>query len=665
MRIIVMFNEAHLRDSHAWLVERFDELTDEIIILQPSEWAEQKRYLPPQVTPMPGYYSFDVTPFLREIVDCLSPHSPIREVNVMKGVQIGFTVGVLENFVGYLIDYVKNAPVMFLTADAELAHLRMESNVIPMINASGLDDLIKSSDEKNPRKTGKTNKKIEWQGGGFLVPFGAQNANKLRSISVQYLLEDEIDGYPDTVGKDGKPCELVEDRTAAYELNRKILRGSTPLISQTSNILSAYSGADQRKYFVPCKHCGEMQFMEFNKCHETGAIYGLHWECDEDGTLIEDSVLYYCKSCQGAMTNDDKAWMYREGGKYCEWRATEKSSNPHNVSYHLPAFYSPVGMQTWVTQVRKWLKCWDVVLNRPKDLDLLQQFYNNVLGAPFEMRGEALKLERVVMHRRHVYHAGEIPNKIAQKEVGGGILFLTCAVDVHKAHLDVQVIGWCTGGRFYSIEWLKLEGDCEDLEAEPWQRLRELIETKIYRADDGKLYKIQLTLIDAQYNTDIVHRFCGEYNAGIYPIRGTELPTKGASVKEFSEFKSKVGTIGYNITTTIYKDRLASALKREWDGQRLQPHWHPNFPQEYPEQFFKEMTIEIKKAKINKTTGQRLGFVWYGRDAHAWDSTVYNLAAHDIIALDICERELGLDYIDLPAFWQVCKERALFWEEVA
>lgn len=658
-----MFNEVHLADSHVWLSEQFGELTDEITLLKPSELAEQIRYLPPQVTPLPGYYSFDVAPYIREILDCLDPQSPIRDISVMKGVQVCFTVGVLENGILYIIAYIKNAPAMLLTADSELAQLRMETNIVPMINYSELDDLIKSSDEKNPRKTGKTNKKIEWQGGGFLVPLGAQNANKLRSISIQYLLEDEIDGYPDTVGKDGKPCKLAEDRTAAYELSRKILRGSTPLISQTSNILPAYSSADQRKYFVPCKHCSEMQFMEFNKCHESGAIYGLHWECDEKGILIEDSVLYYCKFCQGTMTNDDKAWMYREGGKYCEWRATSKSSNPNSVSYHLPAFYSPVGMQTWTAQVRKWLECWDVVTGRPKDTDLLQQFYNNVLAAPYEMRGEALKLERVVMHRRTVYHVGEVPNLIAEKETGGKIQFLTCAVDVHDKHLDVQVIGWCPRGIFYSIEWLKLEGDCDDLESEPWQRLRKLIETKVYKADDGRLYRIQLTLIDSQYKTDVVHRFCGDYTQGIYPIRGTELPTKGATLKEFSEFESKVGTTGYNITTTFYKDRLAAALRRDWDGIILQPDWHPNFPQEYPEQFFKEMTIETKREKINKTTGQRLGFVWYGRDAHAWDSTVYNCAAHDIIALDICIRELGLEYIDREAFWQLCEEGALFWEK--
>ena len=129
--------------------------------------------------------------------------SPIREVTVQKGAQVGATVGILENVIGYVMSHVKNAPVLMLTADAELAKLRMESYITPMIQQSGLQDLVKSADEVNVRKTGKTDVKVEWIGGGFLIPLGSRNPAKLRSVSIQYLLEDEIDGYPDEIGKDG------------------------------------------------------------------------------------------------------------------------------------------------------------------------------------------------------------------------------------------------------------------------------------------------------------------------------------------------------------------------------------------------------------------------------------------------------------------------------
>ena len=80
-------NAAHIAASEKWLDDQFGVLTNELIVLKPSEWAEHKRYLPPQITPMPGFYNFEVAPYLREIVDCFSIDSPVREVSVMKGVQ--------------------------------------------------------------------------------------------------------------------------------------------------------------------------------------------------------------------------------------------------------------------------------------------------------------------------------------------------------------------------------------------------------------------------------------------------------------------------------------------------------------------------------------------------------------------------------------------------
>jgi terminase, large subunit len=149
---------------------------------------------------------------------------------VQKGVQLCLTTAVLENAIGYFIEHVKTAPMMVVTADSELAKLRLETQVLAMLQHSGLEHLIRSADEKNSRKTGKTDRKIEWQGGGFLLPLGAQNANKLRSIPVRVLLRDEVDGWPERVGKDGDPIKLSEDRTAAFESNRKICDLSTPLI---------------------------------------------------------------------------------------------------------------------------------------------------------------------------------------------------------------------------------------------------------------------------------------------------------------------------------------------------------------------------------------------------------------------------------------------------
>lgn len=644
------------REQREWLAELFESFTTEIEIIRPSDWAEKYRYLPPSVTAMPGPYRFSVAPYLREIVDCLSVDSPIREVTWMKGAQICATVGVLENAIGYLIQHVKNAPVMMVTADAELAQSRIESNIIPMINYSGLSSLIAPSDEANPRKTGKTDRKIEWEGGGYLVPFGAQNANKLRSVSIQFLLRDEIDGWPDVVGKDGDPMRLSKDRTNAYEATRKILDLSTPLIKGQSKIEDRFFAGDQRRYFVCCLKCGFSQELRWKRTNEeTGEITGITWET-QSGVLIEDSVRYLCCNCGHPHTNDDKTRLLSPDYG-AEWRPTAVARDPNHRSYHLSALYSPPGMQTWSACVRSWLDAWDTDNNQPRDIGKLQVFYNNVLGEPFKVFGEKLRFEVVSKHRRHSYMFGSVPNKWASQYCDSPVALLTCSVDVHKTNLKASVFGWCRDRRAILVDYHTFEGDPSQLDdVGTWGELRKLIEDRVYNADDGKQYRIAITLIDSGYLTDQVYRFCGEYESGCFPSKGRDPQSTNIRDKEFTEFTTPNGLRAFAITVNFYKDRWSAALRKEWDGQGIQPINYFNAPLDVTDDQLRELTVETKREIIDKTTGKRRGFEWHrpsGAKNELWDLLVYANAAVDLVAWGAC-KELGLDFTNWQAFWDYC-----------
>ena len=433
-----------------WLACEFEGLTTKIEVLTPSNWAEAKRYLPPSVTALAGYYRFEVAPYMREIVDCLAVESPIRHVSLKQGVQIGATVGILENAIGYYIDHVKTAPMMLVTADAELAKLRVESYITPMLQHSDLDHLIRSSDEKRTRKTGFTDKKLEWEGGGFLVPFGAQNANKLRSLSIQILLRDEVDGWPLQVGRDGDPMKLSEDRTAGYQGSRKIADISTPLIKGVSQIDKQFKLGDQRYYLVDCLECGHSQQIRWRGVDDNGEPFGIVWET-KNKRLVPGSVRWLCAECKHPHTNDDKTRLLdpKNGAK---WKPTAEPSTPERRSYQISALYSPVGMQTWDACVLKWMDAWDDETDRPKDIGNLQVFYNNILGESFTLKGEQVRMQNVSPHRREAYAFGEIPNKFAEEHCGSPILLLTCAVDVHAANLAVGVVGWTKDRRSFLID---------------------------------------------------------------------------------------------------------------------------------------------------------------------------------------------------------------------
>ena len=45
-----------------WLIEQFGSIKDDIPQITPSQWAEENRYLPPSVTNIPSFYSFEITP---------------------------------------------------------------------------------------------------------------------------------------------------------------------------------------------------------------------------------------------------------------------------------------------------------------------------------------------------------------------------------------------------------------------------------------------------------------------------------------------------------------------------------------------------------------------------------------------------------------------------
>lgn len=58
-------------------------------VLSVSEWANLHRMLPQKGAAEPGPYRTERTPYMREIMDCLSATSPVQEVILMAGAQLG------------------------------------------------------------------------------------------------------------------------------------------------------------------------------------------------------------------------------------------------------------------------------------------------------------------------------------------------------------------------------------------------------------------------------------------------------------------------------------------------------------------------------------------------------------------------------------------------
>jgi phage terminase large subunit GpA-like protein len=651
-----------------WVVDSVGGLTDHVDHITPSQYNEENRYLPESVTNIPGYIRYAVNPFMREIVDCFDINSPVREVNLKKGVQITYST-VLESGALYFMGHIKTLPIMYLTADKELATARIENNFLPMLNNSDMGHIIRSSDEGNTRKTGKTGNHLQFAGGGYLVPFGARNADKMRSYSICVMLKDEIDAWPDKVGKDGDPDALSDDRCSGYWERRKIFRGSTPLIKGSSKIEAAYLRGDQRKYMVKCKSCKYPQALRWSSVDkETGIVGGFQWDL-EDGVLVLESVRYCCQKCGTPHYEHDKERLFSPDHG-AEWVPTAKPAEPNIRSYHLPALYSPIGLQPWYKSVSTYLSGFDPVEKKVRDIGKYQVFYNNILAEPFEITGSKIRFTSVSAHRRAVYRLGSIPNEYAKKFSGSVILFLTCQVDVHKNNLAVSVMGWCRDAKSYVIDYWRFEvekdeDDCSEISSPVWGRLRELIEETSYTADDGKNYKIAITLVDAGYANDTVTTFCSDYSSGVYPILGRDRAAKNQTIKEFGEFTTQSGTVGYRILVDHYKDRLAPVLRRDWEeGTGTQKPYHFNAPIDILDKQLTELTVESRKER--KDEKGIVSYFWH-RPGNArnelWDLLVYGHAAVEIMAWSICIQKFELDTVDWPRFWDYVENDNLYYTE--
>lgn len=641
-----------------WLSDQADGLTDHIVTVSPSEFNETNRYLPKSVTSMPGFIRYSVNPYMREIVDCFDVDSEVREVALKKGVQVTYTT-VLESGMLYYMAHIKTLPLMYMTADKELASARIENNIMPMLNQSGFADIIQSADALNHRKTGKTANHLQFVGGGYLVPFGARNADKMRSYSIAVLLKDEIDAWPLTVGRDGDPDTLSDDRCSAYWERRKIFRGSTPLIKGQSKIEAAYLRGDQREYRVLCRSCGFPQKLRWHsEDKKTGVVGGFAWDLD-DGMLVPESVRYLCQNCGHAHYEHDKGRLFSEDHG-AHWHPTARPAEPGIRSYHLPAMYSPVGMQPWSKCVAQYLAAFDPEARKVIDIGKYQVFYNNILAEPFTPLGGGVSKRHVSPHRRPEYRLGQIPNTYASIHSRSRILVLTCQVDVHKSFLAVSVMAWCRDAVCYVIDYWRWEHeDCTEAGSPVWSRLRELIEETVYTADDGQRYRVVVTLIDAGYANDTVTGFCSDYQAGVYPILGRDRTSRNAKIKEFAEFKTQGGRVGYTILVDHYKDRIAPVLRRDWVAAAgIQKPYHFNAPIDLPDKALWELTVERRQER--KDARGRVEYYWH-RPGNArnelWDLLVYGHAAVEIIAWSICIQSFGLKTVDWQAFWSYAESR--------
>lgn len=578
------------------------------------EYVEEKRIMSPD-SPFPGFYDAKKTPYMVDPANDMSPESAVREVSLMKGVQLGATTGLAENVMAYYMGECPTA-ILFVTATQDNLAKWTNKKFDPLIQSCGIE-LRHSSDNKQNRKSGDTSQLKEFIGGSLLLS-SAQSPTGLRQDSVRVLIRDEIDGAPVLlVTGEGSWLSVSEARTFAWDIRAKIANISTPTTYEESNIFQKYLDGDQRIFLVPCPLCGKFQQLRWGNADTQ---YGIR--ADTVAGRVK-KVYYLCDHCHDAFFNTDKLNILGQG----RWEPTAVASRDDHHSYHVSALYSPVGMFSWETAYHKFLEAEQDPVNG------MRSFTNLVLGEPYKDAGSTPK-RTDAQELVGAYHAGTVPD---------GALFLTAAVDLQHgtknnpdkpARLEMEVCGHGLNYRTWSITHEVFKGAVEDPYDGAFEALHKFAEDgglKFYRSDGIQIPVVMTFMDSSEGNTQgAVFEFCRRWR-NAFPTKGFKFLSqrKDERIDEMApgalrryRFAKSGNETFYEVNTNFYKNIVYNSIEIPRTNVGPQRPGFCDFPREYGAEYFKQL-VQAEERRYNGREFVRIG----QRSNEALDLRVLNLCA--------------------------------------
>lgn len=573
-------------DMHIFMQTIIQAFPKSAIVKKVSEWAEEKRTIGAGLTARPGKADFKVTPYLREIADTASDCSPVQESYTIKGTQLGFSVMVLENHIGYCIEY-GIGPLLYVGGDAAMAEEVMEKRVDEMIFSAGLQGKIKANIEKRKGKSTGDRSDSKSYSGTFMRAVGPNSESKLRTFPMRILHLDEMDIYPQRITKGtditADPVEKAERRADSYGNLKKIIGGSTPKDEATTRIEKKVNEGDKRYYNITCPKCGSQFPLLWSN---------FKWDKTEDGkpdirteiingveTITKDPTYFKCinDKCTWRLYHKDKREILQEKGYggTAEWIPTKKPDRPFVQSYVLPAWY---GFRTWIDIVIQWDRVKD-------DPFLLPTFVNDVMAETWKentAKPNDSELYLLAQEYEH-WNIGDIKKNI---------LFLTITVDVQKDRLEGGLVGWGRDRQGYLIDYWTFEGNPAVLEDKCWKQLSERI-LKKYVREDGQEMFVQIAFIDSQYLSDTVDLFCDSFPydpteiGGVFPIQ-----SRDSQDKLIKRYKSNIKTPVIGLHDQQLKLALYNVLRKRPQSVGVYPHYYLHFSHNYGPELYKQLTSE-------------------------------------------------------------------------
>lgn len=583
-----------------------------------AQWADERLHLP-SFAPVPGQWRTSRTPFLKEIMDCLSPRHRCRKVVFMKPVQIGGTQ-VAVNWVGYTMDRSPTA-MLFYEPIIDMAKRLTKEKLDPVIQAT--PTLRGKVREARSRDSGNTTYRKEFLG-GFLNILWANSSAGSRSTSAPRIVVDEVDEYEQDVGDQGHPCDLIEKRAAAYA-RYKIFELSTPTLDGVSRIDQDYHLGSQGRYHVPCPHCGHYQHLVWERL-----VYTF------DGVKRPEDAAYQCESCEQLIDESYKTWMMDT--TRAKWVHAYSERVEDIASFHLNLLYQPAGWAyPWSRLAKEYIEAYDKM--KAGDVRAMKTFRNTILAKTWKEKIEQIA-HQSLYQRREVYDA-PCPR---------GVVVLIASVDVQDNRLEATIKGWGAGEQSWSIEYKIFQGSPSLPTV--WMELTDWLQQPRDHADGVALHVEAVGVDTGGHHTKEAYRFIEKYRGEAFALKGSsepgapEIPKR--EPKKHRSFRLRLYLLG----TNALKDTIFARMKLTEPGPGFM-----HFPRriEYDEDYFQGLASEVKKPRYKPRSHVQTGY-YYEKEFtrnEPLDLEVYNLAT---LLLWLQKRKTTLE--KLTAAWAQIIERA-------
>lgn len=528
-----------------------------------SEWADQNRVLSSKGSSEPGPWRTDRTPYLREPMDVLSIHSPVRRVVLMFGSQMGKTEVIL-NWLGSIID-LWPGPVLLVQPTLDMAKRLNRQRLEPLLRETpALADRIAPP---RSRDAGNTMFLKEFQGGMFVLT-GANSGTGLQSMPAAYLAADEVSSYPLEADDKGDPLENAEARTSTFPMG-KVLVTSTPGTRGACRITHEFEArSDQRRLaaFMPC--CGTYHIIRWRE--------HMQWDTPTSPVWLK------CPGCGERVDQHHKSTMLA-GAK---WTPTAVGDGGITAGFHLPGWYAPAGWTPW-EQIR------DEFLRAKGDPLLLKGWINKRAAEPW--REEAVQeigadglLERI---KNQPYETGYCPD---------GVLVLTMAVDVQDSWLEVSVWGFGRGEQSWLIWHQKIDGSPS--QSGPWEQVDAIRETA-WNCSGGRSLTVKACAVDTggHFTKEAYEYVRTRERQGVVAIKGSSERASaplgsGRRIDYDARGDVKKRSVRlYMVGTDALKRTIYSRLKVEMPGPG-----YVHFGQNGTQQYLEGLTCERLVPKLVK-----------------------------------------------------------------